>query len=76
MTKLDIAKKVIKEHIKDAPCGIFNCRNIVGDEMETLYSHEGLQIDICYGYAYYEVFGLSCEDFDKLVSFYKRIGGF
>lgn len=75
MTKIDIAKKIIKEHIRNANCGIFNTRNIVGDEMTELYHRDGLKIDICYGYGYFEVFGLSDKEFDKLVSYYKSIGG-
>ena len=59
MDKLEIAKKVIKENIKDGDCGLFNTRNLVGDAMTTLYEEDGLTIDICYFYSYFEVFGLT-----------------
>ncbi len=34
------------------------------------YSKDGLQIDICYRYRYFEVFGLDDEDFERLTEFY------
>ena len=55
MHKLEIAKRVIKENIEDARCGIFDTRNIVGDIMDTLYDSNDLTIDICYGWMYFEV---------------------
>ena len=70
MNKLDIAKKIIKENYKDADCGIFDSQNIVGDWMTNIYNDNGLAIDICYQYAYFEVFGLSDDEFDELEKFY------
>ncbi len=75
MNKLDMAKRIIKAHIKDAECGIYDVRNWIGDPMETIYENEGLQIDICYEREYFEVFGLTDKEFQKLKSFYKRNGG-
>jgi hypothetical protein len=72
-TKLEIAKEVIKENYEDGDCGLYNCRNLAGDEMETLYSDPTLTIDICYGWAYFEVFGLSDEEFKELGSFYQGL---
>ena len=31
MSKLEKAKEIIKENWKEADCGIFDCRNLVGD---------------------------------------------
>lgn len=70
MSNLEIAKNVIKEYFGDAECGIYNCRNLVGDFMETLYDADGLTIDICYGYSYFEVFGLSDTEFNELKDYY------
>ena len=70
MTKLDIAKRIIKENYKDADCGIYDTRNIVGDQMTTIYRGNELTIDICYHYSYFEVFGLSNDEFDELEKFY------
>ena len=75
MNKLNIAKKIIKANMQDAKCGIFDSRNLVGDYMTPLYNQDGLRIDICYDYAYYEVFGLSDEDFCKLEKYYSTLGG-
>lgn len=73
MTKLEKAKKVIKDNIKDAKCGIFDSRNLAGDPMTCIYYEDGLQVDICYRYEYFEVFGLSDEEFETLEKYYDRI---
>lgn len=72
-TKLETAKRVIEENYKNADCGIFDCRNWTGDPMVTVYDETGLTIDICYNYSYFEVFGLSNEDFAELKEFYIRL---
>ena len=51
-------KKIIKEHFNEASCGLFFCRNTFGDKMANIYNKNGIQIDICYKEAYFEVFGL------------------
>lgn len=73
MNKLEKAKEIIKTHYEDACCGIFDCRNILGDEMTTIYKDEGLTIDLCYGYMYFEVFGLSREEFKELEKYYDSL---
>jgi len=73
MTKLERAKQVILENIDDARYGIFNTRNLVGDAMENIYSCDGLDIDICYPWMYFEVFGLSGEEFHELKRYYKSL---
>lgn len=70
MTNLEKAKEIIKEHYKDADCGIFNTRNWAGDVMTTIYDKDGLIVDICYNWSYYEVFGLSNDDFAELSKYY------
>lgn len=44
----------------------FDSRNIVGDEMETIYQEDGVTIDICRFYGYLEIFGLSFEELNIL----------
>lgn len=44
----------------------FNTRNIVGDEMETIYSEDGIVVDICYSWNYLEIFGLTKEEYQEL----------
>lgn len=73
MTKLEIAKEVIKEYYPNGDCGLFNSSNILGDPMVTLYNKDGLTIDICYYYSYFEVFGLSNEEFQELSNFYRNL---
>ena len=67
--KLDIAKRIIKEYYDEASCGIYASRNIVGDPMNSIYN-DG---DICYHWSYFEVFGLSNDDFTELQKFYNSL---
>ena len=71
--KLEMAKSVIKENIRFALCGIFDTRNVVGDPMHTVFNQDDLKIDICYGWDYFEVFGLSQDDFNELEEYYYRL---
>lgn len=73
--KLALAKRIIAENIEYARYGIFNTRNIAGDKMVNLFNSHGLVIDICYGWSYFEVFGLTNKEFDKLYDYYLSIGG-
>ena len=73
MTNLEIAERIIKDKIMYGRCGIFDTENTVGDPMVNLYNNDGLRIDICYYWEYFEVFGLSEEDFRKLYRYYERI---
>lgn len=73
MSNLEIAKDKIRFFFDIADCGIFNNRSLVGDILETIYDQNGLQIDICYHYSYFEVFGLSKEEFKELRDFYKSL---
>ena len=41
--------------------------------MQSLYDDGELQIDICYHYSYFEVFGLSYEEFRELELFYNEL---
>lgn len=73
MTNLEIAKKIITENIDSADCGIFNCRNLVGDHMSTIYNENHLMIDICYNWSYFEVFGLTECEFAELEEYYEKL---
>ena len=73
MANMEKIKEVIKEYYDDACCGIFDCRNMVGDPMETIYDDGKVQIDICYSWMYFEVFGLTDEEFQELAEYYDRL---
>lgn len=75
MRDLSKIKEVIKEHISSARCGIFDCRNIVGDYMINIYKDGDVRIDICYGWEYFEVFGLTDEEFFEVEKYYKKLCG-
>lgn len=73
MNRLEKAKKIIEENYTNANCGIFSTRNTVGDYMETIYCDDEIQIDICRGMKYFEVFGLEDEEFEDLEKFYNEL---
>lgn len=71
-SKLEIAKELIDKYYDIADCGLFDSRNLVGDSMTTVYDANGLTVDICYHYSYFEVFGLSPDEFKKLRDYYNQ----
>ncbi len=73
MTKLDIAKRIVKENYTSAKYGIYDCYNVVGDEMTVLYYKDGLEILICYPWMYFEVIGLSDDEFYELTKYYREL---
>lgn len=74
MNKLATAKKIIKDNFEEGRFGLFNTRNLVGDTMTIIFDREGLRIEMCYYYEYFEVFGLSKEEFEELKEYYKSLG--
>ena len=75
MSNLEKAKEIVKENYRDAQCGMFNTRNVVGDVMTNIYDENGLIVDICYDYMYFEVFGLSDNEFVELLKHYNSLRG-
>lgn len=73
MSNLEKAKKIIKDNFEDGSCGIYNTGNFAGDRMETLYETDELEILICPFWAYFEVFGLTDEEFKDLKDFYRSL---
>lgn len=73
MSNLEQAKEIVKAYYKNANCGIFNSRNIIGDMMETIYQSKDLTIDICFHWAYFEVFGLNETEFKELKRYYDSL---
>jgi hypothetical protein len=41
--------------------------------METIYDDNEVQIDICYRWSYFEVFGLTDKEFQELAEYYDRL---
>lgn len=70
MTNLEKAKKVIEEYIEFAKDGIFDTRNIIGDPMVNVYTDEEIIINVCFEYGYFEVFGLTEEEYEDLGEYY------
>lgn len=71
--KLDRAKDIIKDNYKSARCGIYDCKNNAGGAMYVLYYDDDIEIDICYHYEYFEVFGLTDDEFKDLEKYYDKL---
>lgn len=50
----------------DGEIQMFDCRNVVGDPMETIFREDGVTVDYCYAYNYIEIFGLTNDEFNEL----------
>ena len=48
----------------------FNSRNIAGDPIEGVYRKNGVTVYCCEYYGYFEVFGLSDEEFTSLEKYF------
>ena len=66
-------EKIIKEYYNEASYGLFFNRNNVGDKMINIYNKNGIQIDICYDYGYFEIFGLDSLQKTELTKFYENL---
>jgi hypothetical protein len=65
-------KELIIENFWRADCGLFDEPNIVGDEMTTVYKGEYFELLICLWHRYFEIFGMTEEEFAELEKRYKR----
>ena len=68
--EISYVKKLIRKFIKHADSGIYFCRNIVNDKTETLFVGKYIRLDICYDYHYYEVFGLTEDEEERIGAYY------
>ena len=75
ISRIEKVKNVMRNRYIDAMCGLFFTRNLVGDRMSTIWAEDGVTIDICYDYEYFEVFGLTEEEEDELSAFYNSLIG-
>lgn len=61
--------KELKDFLEDFKgWQIFFTRNTCGDIMETIYEKDGIQVDICGGWKYLEIFGLTNRQREELKS--------
>lgn len=73
ISRIDKVKNVIRNRYSGATCGLFFTRNWAGDNMLTIWEEDGVTIDICYEYEYFEVFGLTEEEKNELLDFYDHL---
>ena len=63
-------KNVLKENILEGSCGIFDCRSWTPDLKYTLFNEDGVMVDICHEYNYFEILGLTDEEFKLVAEYY------
>lgn len=77
MDKVKEVKDVLRRHIGGRfpynAHGLFDTRNHAGDEMETIYKNEGVTVEFCAFWEYYEIFGLTEEEFLEVKSYYQDL---
>lgn len=73
MNKLRKAKEIIRKNIEHGDYGLLDDENVLGDETHNIYNKNGLIINICYEQSYFEVIGLSDEEFKKLEDYYNNL---
>ena len=66
MNKIDKLKKFLNEEFKEK-IQAFNSRNLVGDQIYTIYDEDGITVDMCYEWSYIEIFGLTQQQFEDLL---------
>lgn len=71
--ELIIIKTLIDQYYNQASSGFFDCRNVLGDNMFNLFQGKYFQLDICYDYEYFEVFGTTKCEFNDLQEVYEKL---
>lgn len=71
-SKLDKVKEVIRQHYNNCDGGIYNCHNIFDDPTEEIYNEDGVRIHTNWLWRYFEVFGLTKEEFGELKRYYEE----
>lgn len=66
-------KQIIKNLYLQASCGIFKTRNWCGDLTVNIFSGKYFDVDICYQWEYFEVFGTTDEEWDELERLYEEL---
>lgn len=66
-------KNVLKERILEGGCGIFDCRGWTPDPKCTIFNEDGVIVDICHGYEYFEILGLTDEEFKLVADYYQKL---
>lgn len=71
--RVEKVKEVIAKYFNQADCGIFNSRNNVGDTLFIVYDEDGVEISVCGDWSYFEVLGLTDEEFAEVYCFYNEL---
>lgn len=71
--ELKKVKKFIYCFFEDADCGLYDTRNLAGDNMTNLFTGDYFILDICFNWSYFEVFGTTKEEFKELLTFYNMM---
>ena len=72
INKLDKAKEIIAQYFDSGDCGIFDTYGTDIEPSSLLYEGDGLEILLNFYWAYFDVIGLSDEEFAELEEWYEN----
>lgn len=70
--ELEKVKEIIRENFVFGDCGIYNTRNIIGDSMSNIFTRKYFEVDLCFNYSYFEIFGTTETEFNEILEFYEN----
>ena len=73
--ELKKVKQIIKQNIEDYDCGIFDTKNVAGDNMHNIFTGKYFTLDGCHYWSYYELFGTTEEEFKEIEVYYEKNKG-
>ena len=73
MTKLGLAKEVIMKYYKQAMCGLYKGYLTLDDDTNTVFSFNGLIVEISFEWEYLVVYGLTKLEFKELREYYDQL---
>ena len=76
MTDYELAKTVLKAQLDYAGEELYDSDNIAGDPVETLFDNGRFHINLCADYGYFDVVGLSSDDFAHLKMWWNVVSNF
>ena len=72
INKLDKAKEIITQYFNDGQCGIFDTYGTDIEPSSLLYDGDGLEILLNFYWEYFDIIGLSDEEFAELEEWYEN----
>ena len=66
-------KKTLTEYFEEGNCGIYNTGNMSDDILVNIFKGDFFDVDICFHYKYFEIFGTNAKEWEELKKFYELL---